>query len=148
MTELQDRPANAESAARVWERFAAAWETGDYSGVDELFSDRLVYHAPPFPDMDKQGLRDFIEAFRQGFHDVRAHLLEEFTSGSRSLHRWRVEGVFAGVTPLLPVEPTGSATSGEGMLLFHWEDGHVVEAWHSGDWLGWLTRAGVLPPLG
>ncbi len=148
MTEMQDRPRNAEAAARVWDRVTAAWEAGDYSGVDELFSGRLLYHVPPFPDLDKQGLKDFIEAFRQGFHDFRVHLLEEVIDGSRSLHRWRVEGVFAGDTPLLPVAPTGKATSAEGMLLFHWEDGQVVEAWHSGDWLGWLTRAGVLPPLG
>ena len=147
MTQVQEQQTSVPSAD-VWDRFAAAWEQGDMSGIDELFSDRVVYHVPPFDDLDKQGLKDFIAAFRQGFHDFRARQEEELSDSRRSLHRWHVEGVFAGATPLLPAEPTRQATSAEGTLLFHWEDGQVVEAWHSGDWLGWLTRAGVLPPLG
>ena len=141
MTELQERRSGGAVGEGAWDRFAAAWESGDFSGVDELFSERLVYHVPPFADMDKQGFRQFVEAFRQGFHDFRAYPLEEFADDSRSLHRWRVEGVLAGKTHLLPVETTGQATSAEGMVLFHWEAGRVVEAWHSGDWLGWLTKA-------
>jgi hypothetical protein len=23
-----------------------------------------------------------------------------------------------------------------------------IEVWHFGDWLGWLQRCGVMPPLG
>ncbi len=75
-------------------------------------------------------------------------LEEDLLADSRSLHRWRVEAVFAGTTPLLPAQPTGASTTAIGNLLFHWQDGQIIEAWHAGDWLGWLTRAGVLPPLG
>ncbi len=144
----QSTAVTPDRAREAWERFGAAWERGDMSGIDELFSDNLVYHVPPFPDLNKQGLKDFIAAFRQGFHDFHVTLEEDLLADSRSLHRWRVEGVFAGTTTLLPAQPTGASTTAIGNLLFHWQDGQIVEAWHAGDWLGWLTRAGVMPPLG
>ncbi|MGZ5400529.1 MAG: ester cyclase, partial [Nocardioides sp.] len=128
--------------------FGAAWERGDMTDIDDFFADTIVYHVPTFPDMDKQGLKDFIASFRLGFHDFRDYLDENPVDGARSLHRWHCDGVFAGATPLLPAEPTGRGTTATGTLLFHWQDGRIREAWHAGDWLGWLTRAGVLPPLG
>lgn len=148
MTHAQDVGVTTEVARRAWDRFGAAWESGDMSGIDEYFADDSVYHVPPFPDLDKQGLKDYVAAFRQGFHDIHVPLEEDMVDGSRSLHRWRADAVFAGSTPLLPAQPTGQGTTASGTLLFHWQDGQIVEAWHAGDWLGWLTRAGVLPPLG
>jgi ketosteroid isomerase-like protein len=148
MAQSQSGGLTGELSRRAWDRFGAAWERGDMSGIDEVFSADLIYHVAPFPDLDRQGLKDFVGAFRQGFHDFGLHLDEELTDEARSLHRWHCEGVFGGATPLLPVEPTGRRTAASGTLLLHWRQGEVVEAWHSGDWLGWLTGAGVLPPLG
>ncbi len=148
MTRPQGTELNVEVVRQAWEHFAAAWESGDMSGIEEFFSDDSVYHVPPFPDLDKQGLKDYITAFRQGFHDIHVPLEEDMIADSRSLHRWRADAVFAGSTPLLPAQPTGLGTTASGTLLFHWRDGQIVEAWHAGDWLGWLTRSGVLPPLG
>lgn len=148
MTRTQDAVLTAEVARQAWDGFGAAWETGDTSGIQQYFSDGLVYHVPPFPDLDKQGLQDFIAGFRQGFSDFHVWLEEDMLADKRSLHRWRAEGVFSEATPLLPAQPTGLPTTAIGTLLFHWQDGQIVEAWHAGDWLGWLTRAGVLPPLG
>ncbi len=53
MTQLRSGGVTAETARRTWDRFGAAWESGDLSGIDELFSDGVVYHVPPFPDLDK-----------------------------------------------------------------------------------------------
>ena len=148
MTQMQSSGLTPEVVQEAWNRLKAAWENGDMSGIDDLFDDASVYHVPPFPDLDKQALKDFIAAFRQGFHDFHVHMDEDLLDDARSLHRWHCDGVFAEATPLLPAQPTGLGTTASGTLLFHWQDGHIVEAWHAGDWLGWLTRAGVLPPLG
>jgi len=45
------------------------------------------------------------------------------------------------------VDGTETRTPAEGAHVLHWSGDRVAEAWHVGDWLGWLTRAGVLPPL-
>lgn len=148
MTQTSIGPLTTEAARHAWQRFAAAWEDGDVSGIDALFADDSTYHVPPFPDLDKQGLKDFVAVFRQGFHDVHVPQEEVMVDDARSLHRWSADAVFAGTTPMLPVAPTGLSTNATGTLLFHWQDGKIVEAWHAGDWLGWLTQAGVLPALG
>lgn len=128
-------------------RFVAMWEDGDMDAVDEVFSADVTYHAPPFPDMTRAELRDFVTAFREGFHGFRVEPREDVVSASTSVHRWSCEGTFAGRTSMLPAEPTGQRTTATGALVFHWTDGQVSEAWHFGDWLGWLTQAGVIPPL-
>jgi hypothetical protein len=46
------------------------------------------------------------------------------------------------------VPPTSNATEASGAHIVHWQDGRPVEIWHSGDWLGWLQDAGVIPALG
>ena len=60
----------------------------------------------------------------------------------------RCTGTFSGGGGVLPGEPTGQQTEATGSHVIHWRDGRPVEAWHFGDWLGWLQRAGVLPGLG
>jgi hypothetical protein len=38
-------------------------------------------------------------------------------------------------------------TRGTSVLLAHWRDGRISKLWHFGNWLGWLTGAGVGSPL-
>jgi hypothetical protein len=48
---------------------------------------------------------------------------------------------------LRPGGPPGKHTTAAGAHVLHWSGDEVSEAWHFGDWLGWLTKAGVLPPM-
>ena len=147
MTQTTSSAVSRDRAREAMTRFMAAWEQGDLSAVDEVFADGLVYHGPPFPDMGRDGLRDFITGFRTGFSDIHVQVHEHVIDGTTSVHRWTAEAVLSGTTPLLPgVEPTGNHTTAEGAHVLHWTGDRVSEAWHIGDWLGWLTRAGVLPP--
>ncbi|SDX57407.1 SnoaL-like polyketide cyclase [Geodermatophilus africanus] len=137
-----------ERAREAMARFVAVWEQGELAAVDEIFSKDLTYHAPPFPDMGRDGFRDFVDSFRAGFTEIHVQMQEHLVDGATSVHRWTVEAVLSGTTPLLPgVEATGKRTTGEGAHVLHWSGDEVSEAWHFGDWLGWLTKAGVLPPM-
>jgi ketosteroid isomerase-like protein len=147
MATTANQPLSESTARAAFDRFGSAWVDGDMSGVEELFADDVTYHVPPFPDMGKAELLEFIAGFRAGFHDFELSDDEDVVAGSTSVHRWHCAATFAGKAPLLPVEPTGRHTTASGNLMFHWSDGKVTEAWHFGDWMGWLTQAGVLPPL-
>ena len=148
MTQTTGSAVSEDRVREAMTRFTAAWEQGDLSAVDEVFTEDVVYHAPPFPDMGRAELRDFTAGFRTGFSGIHVQLHEHGVDGTTSVHRWTTEAVFSGATPLLPgVEPTGNHTSAEGAHVLHWTGDRVSEAWHIGDWLGWLTKAGVLPPL-
>ena len=148
MTETRSSAVSKDRAREGMTRFTAAWERGDVSAVDEVFAEDLVYHGPPFPDMGRAELREFITGFRTGFSEIHVQVHEHVVDGTSSAHRWTVEAVHSGTTQLLPgVDPTGNRTSAEGAHVLHWNGDKVSEAWHLGDWLGWLTKSGVLPPM-
>jgi limonene-1,2-epoxide hydrolase len=148
MTQTTHSTVSKERAREAMTRFMATWEQGDLAALDEVFAEDLVYHAPPFADMSRAELRDFIAGFRSGFSEIHVQVHEHVVDGNASVHRWTAEAVLSGATPVLQdVAPTGKRTTAEGAHVFHWSGDRVSEAWHIGDWLGWLTKAGVLPPM-
>lgn len=129
-------------------RWDAAWQ-GDASAVNDVCAPEVLYHMPPFPDLRGiEAQQQFTAAFHLAFPDFQVTYAEEFIHGSTSYHRWTCSATFSGSSPLLPVPPNGKLLTAQGCHVVHWEAGKVVEAWHFGDWLGWLQQAGVLPPLG
>ncbi len=148
MTQTTGPAVSRDRASEAMTRFVATWEQGDVSAVDDLFTADLVHHGPPFPDMGRAELREFITAFRAGFTGIHVQVHEHVVDGTTSVHRWTAEADFTGTTPLLPgVEPTGNHATADGAHVLHWTGDRVSEAWHIGDWMGWLTKAGVLPPM-
>jgi len=133
---------------KVFERFGDVWVTGEVDVVDELMSAHTTYHLPPFPDMDREALKQFIAGFHQAFPDFALTIEDDLVSDDRSVHRWSCSGTFSGDSPILPVGATGQATHATGCHVVTWRDGRPAEIWHFGDWMGWLQRAGVLPALG
>jgi predicted ester cyclase len=145
----QTQPAVTEDALRAgWEKGErAAWEGGDSSGFDDVYSDDLLYHLPPFPDLAKPGLRDATVEFHKAWPDFRFRLEDQFVAGSKTIYRWQCFGHYTGESAMFAVPPTGNETVASGAMIFQWTDGKVTEVWHFGDWLGWLIQAGVEPPL-
>ena len=130
-------------------RAVGAWTTGNLDLLDEAYAADIVYHMPPFPDLvGTAAQKQFMAMFRTAFPDFQVTIDEDIVEGNRSTHRWHCQATYRGQSPMLPVPPTGKQTTATGSLIMHWKDGRVTEAWHFGDWLGWLQGAGVLPPLG
>jgi predicted ester cyclase len=128
-------------------RFGDIWQTGKVEIIDDLFPSDVNYHLAPFPDMDRDGLKQFIAGFHQAFPDFALTIHEETTDGDTTTTRWSCTGTFTAASPLGPVAPTGRKTDASGGHFIHWRDGRPIEVWHHGDWLGWLQRCGVVPSL-
>ncbi len=129
-------------------RLAEVWNTGNLDLLDDIFSADVVYHLPPFPDMNLEALGQFIAGFRKAFPDFHVTIEEDIAASNTSAHRWTWRGTFTGESPVLPAPPTGKQATGLGCHIVHWADGKAVETWHYGDWLGALQQIGVIPPLG
>jgi hypothetical protein len=132
----------------LFARFGEVWMTGKVDVLDELLPADIAYHLPPFPDMNREAVKQFIVGFHQAFPDFQLTIHEEIIDGNASAHRWSCRGTFSGASPVIPGEPTGQGTEATGTHIAHWRDGRPVEMWHNGDWLGWLQKAGVVPSLG
>ena len=81
MTETTGSTLSRERAREAMMRFMAAWEQGDVSAVDEVFAEDVTYHGPPFPDMGRAELRDFISGFRTGFSEIHVQVHEHVVDG-------------------------------------------------------------------
>ncbi|NMO93237.1 ester cyclase [Actinomycetospora sp. TBRC 11914] len=134
--------------AKVIRQLVEPWATGRVEDVDEILPADVVYHLAGFPDLDRDGLKQFMAGFHQSFPDFSVTVEEDLVDGDSSAHRWSCTGTFSGGGGAIPGEPTNRQTRATGTHVVHWRDGHPVEVWHFGDWLGWLQGAGVLPALG
>jgi hypothetical protein len=128
-----------------WTRFMGMWNTQKAEIADEIAAPGLIYHVPPFPDLDLDGLKDLVAqaATMPGFQ-VDSH--RAIVNGDWSAHRWTARGDWTSSSALIPGEPTGKTAVAEGAHICQWQEGRLVEAWHIGDWLGWYQTAGAQLP--
>ena len=129
-------------------RFTEAWNTGNLDVLDEVCAADLVYHLPPFPDMNLEALKQFIAGFRRALPDFHVTMDEDIVAGNTTAHRWNCQGTYTGQSPVLPTPPTGKQAAVLGCHVVHWVEGKAAEMWHIGDQLGWLQQLGVIPPMG
>jgi predicted ester cyclase len=130
------------------DQLGEVWITGKVDALDDIVPADVAYHIAPFPDLDRDGLKEFVTAFHQAFPDFTLSIDDQIVAGETSAYRWNCRATYTGDSPLLPVPPTGQPTQATGSHFVRWHDGVPVEVWHHGDWLGWLQRCDVLPPLG
>jgi steroid delta-isomerase-like uncharacterized protein len=125
-----------------------AWNSGDLDQLDPIFSNEILYHCPPFPDMSGLAAHKlFIQDARISYPDFHIQVDEILTQGSTSVIRWTWSGTFSGPSHAIPIAPTGRFGICLGCHVLHWKDEKVEEAWHIGDWLGLLTQYGVIPAM-
>ena len=84
------------AAADFMTRFGQVWVTGKTDEVDELMPADVVYHLPPFPDMDREALKGFITGFHQAFPDFTITIDENISDNDVSAHRWTCQATYAG----------------------------------------------------
>ena len=139
----------AEERIAKFRKFIEAWTRHNLGTVDEIMVPDVIYHMPPFPDFSgTEPLKRFITSFHQAFpDDFQLSFDEDLAAGDATVHRWNVSRTYSGRSPLLPGAPTGRRTTAAGCHICHWAGDRCVEVWHFGDWLGWLQKAGVMPPL-
>jgi steroid delta-isomerase-like uncharacterized protein len=125
-----------------------AWNSGDLSKLDQVFSEDVIYHVPPFGDyIGFAAYIQFVQATRGMYPDIHVDNDEMFIQGDAGLLRWTCSATFSGPSNAIPIPPTGKFGKCPGMHVLHWKDGKIVEAWHMGDWLGLLTQQGVVPQM-
>lgn len=136
---------SVEEAEQFVARFDEVFNIPDLDILDEIFSQDYVGHLPFAPEIDLQGLKDYIDTFRVGVPDM-VQETHAFIIGEQDLVvRVTYTGTHTG--PLFGVPATGNPIVMEGIGILRFNDeGLVVENWAVLDMGGVLAQIGAFPP--
>ena len=96
--------------------------------VDEIFSEDFVDHQGGLgPTGDRDSVRAFVRAARDGFPDARFEIANLIAEGDRVLLHLVLRGTHSGVFRGVPA--TGRKVTLAGMTVLQVADGRVVKRW-------------------
>lgn len=123
------------------------WNRGDLSAVDRLYTPAYLSHSfpPDFPP-DRDGLKQFVTAFRTAFPDLRFTLDDVVGEGEKVIARFTGTGTHRAAFMGIPA--TGKSFAVSGFLQARFEGGQWAEDWVGWDQLGMLQQLGVVPTPG
>ncbi len=138
-----------ELEAKMQRASEEAWYKGNVDAFDEVYAADCVSHAPPFPDKNGlEAVKQSVAATRPAYSDIQATFTDWVAEGDVIALRYTMRMKHTGVSPTLPIPPTGKEVTLEGCIVVHIKDGKVIEEWEYSDYLGFLQQLGVVPALG
>ncbi len=125
------------------------WNKGNLDAWDEFYAADYVHHRPPLEvfeslEAEKQSVANTLTAFTDSKFTVHEIVME----GNTTTTRWTWQAKHTGLSPSLPIPPTGKEITLVGCNVSHWANGKVIEEWEYSDYLGFLQQLGVVPSLG
>jgi len=138
-----------ELEAKIQRAGEEAWYRGNVDALNDAYAEDYISHRPPFPDTSGlEAVKQFIAGTRLAYSDIQATYAEWIAEGEAIAYRYTMHMKHTGVSPSLPIPPTGKEVTLQGCVVVHVKDGKVTEEWEYSDYLGFLQQLGVVPPLG
>ncbi len=137
-----------ELEAKIQRAGEEAWYKGNVDALDEAYATDYVSHKPPFPDTNGlEAVKQSIAGTRPAYSDIQASYTDWIAEGESIAYRYTIRMKHTGVSPSLPIPPTGKEVTMQGCVVVHVKDGKVIEEWEYSDYLGFLQQLGVVPPM-
>jgi steroid delta-isomerase-like uncharacterized protein len=128
-------------------RIIEVFNSGNLSGLDELFAENYYDHAtPPGVSPDLPGVKQFFNALRTAFPDFAYTVEDEISEGDKVVIRVTGRGTMKGDFQGLPA--TGKSAEWQEIHFGRYENGKLVEHWANVDQLGMLQQLGLAPAPG
>lgn len=128
----------------VREMTDAIWGAdGSPGAVERYFAPDLVDHEPGQTIEGRDAYVEFERSLREGMPDLAGEIDLLVSEGELVAVRYTATGTHTG--SLWGIEPTDERVEATGQVVYRFEDGEVVEAWHEFDRLGMLQQLGVVP---
>jgi steroid delta-isomerase-like uncharacterized protein len=122
------------------------WNDGNFDLLEESMAAEFVGHwfDPDHDEVDKDGLRAFIQSIHDGFSDFQMDIETMVAEDEMITVAFTVSGTHDG--EFMGIPATGEAVTTPGIFIHEFDDdGMVVEAWGVWDALGHLQKLGVVP---
>ena len=92
-------PDHSQALKPIADNYVEAWNTGDFSDLDNIIHPDYVRSASPTSNSSAVGLdslKSVIERFRTAYPDLKVELLDETYTENRSVARWKVTATNTG----------------------------------------------------
>ena len=133
----------AASNSNAVRDFYSRLNTGDIDGAVLLLSPNYREHgAPTGLSPGVAGFKAFIAMLTGAFPDLHIDVHDAFGEGDRVAARITVSGTHRGVL-MGSIQPSGKHAVWDGIDIFRFEGGLIVERWNSRDLLGLMRQLGV-----
>ena len=121
---------------------------GKVDVIDEIVADNFVEHqaAPPGIEPNREGLKKFVQMFREAFPDMKSEILACVVEGDEVWIQTRFTGTNKGEFMGMPA--TGKKVTFEAFDRVKTKDGKAVEHWGLTDDMGMMTQLGLVPEMG
>jgi steroid delta-isomerase-like uncharacterized protein len=133
-----------KAIARRWAE--EVWSKGNVDLIYELVPPDYIDHDPAVPEgvvRGPDGVKHYIEEFREAFPDMRLTVEDQVAEGDKVLTRWTARGTHQG--EFMGIPASGNRLEMGGMSLDSFSEGRFVESWESYDALGMMRQIGALP---
>lgn len=130
--------ANVEAVMRYYE---GPWEQGRLELLDEVYTSDFVGQVSGMPDLDLEGLRALVIAYRAAFSDFKIRSDDVIATDDAVIVRWRTSGRFTG--EFMGLQPTGEEVTTTGITIYRFRDGRIAAHWTEYDNLGLMSALGA-----
>ena len=132
------------TAEEVTQAFVMAWNEGKLEELDTAVASDFVLHDPPgFPNLEGlDAYKAVVVDSRNGVPDTQLSFDEAVIVGNKIYTRWMYGGTHTGESESLG-PPTGQPFHMMGSTVARFDEGKIVEMWHSGDDLGMMLQLGM-----
>jgi predicted ester cyclase len=135
---------SVESNKEALARGVDALRRGELTAWFELHDPSVVAHGLMSPDAQGlEGVKAFYTALVGAFPDLSINVHDLVGEGEDVVARFTVHGTHEG--EFMGAAPTGNSVTVEGISIYRFRGGKVVERWTSADGLGLLQQIGALP---
>lgn len=110
---------------------------------DELNDPEFVNHSAPPGMTDREGSKQYLDAFLGGFPDCRVTIDDMIAEGDQVVTKKTFRGTHTGEFAGIP--PTGKPVTLQYVDIMRVRDGRITEHWLSMDQLSFMQQLGVLP---
>ncbi len=127
--------------------FEQVWNQAREEAIDEMAAHDLVAYglvdARGQHIVGRQKFKEFWRQFRDAFPDLQVEVEEALTDGDKEVVRCTVRATHSGTG--LGLAATHKPIKFSGMVIARIEDGRLVEAWDSWDFLSLYQQLGAVP---
>jgi steroid delta-isomerase-like uncharacterized protein len=132
-----------EALARRWTE--EALNTGDLDVLDEFVAEDVVHDAALYdPLVGRDAVKQALAHLLSGFPGMQFTVLAVVAEGDYVAVQWRGEGVHGG--EYFGVPATGTQVAIEGINIYRFACGQIVEGWSEADGVGLLEQLGLVEP--